>query len=101
VNPPQGGDGYLLVLHLEQLLLKVSHRTSANSSSAHFQTAHNEKKYGGEEFCRAAIGIDQATSRVKAGSGKSARAAQRDALKAPTVYRFKNLLCDEDGRTIQ
>ena len=50
---------------------------------------------------QAAIGIDQATSRVKAGSGKSARAAQRDALKAPTVYRFKNLLCDEDGRTIQ
>jgi len=38
---------------------------------------------------------------VKAGSGKSAHAAQRGALKAPTVYHFKNLLGDEGGRAIQ
>src|SRR5262245_39403369 len=91
----------MLVLCLERHLLTVSHRRRANGSSAHFQTANNQKKYGEEEFFQAANGIDQATSRVKVGSGKSGRATQRGARKAATVYRFKNLLGDEEGRAIQ
>jgi hypothetical protein len=81
--------------------MMVSQPTSADGSSTPFWDSNKQKTYGEEEFVQAANGIDQATSRVQAESGKSGHAAQRGALKMPAIYRFKNLLGDEDGRTIQ